>query len=219
MAWLQEIKGNYHISFRFGGQKFKRSLKTKKGPRLSETEGATLAITAVDVQRVFAAINVGTETSPNIIGLRDNAILGVLAYTGARSGAVAKLRLRDFYSDGSRCLLRLREKNGKVRHIPVRHDLQESIDAYLNASGIRNADSDTPLFRASNGKTGLLSDRPLRCETVLRMFKRRVRDAGLSASNLTGHSYRAPEACQLRPKLRPRFLSFYPVDCRCCSAS
>ena len=29
MAWLQKIEGNFHISFRFGGQKFKRSLKTK----------------------------------------------------------------------------------------------------------------------------------------------------------------------------------------------
>ena len=30
MAWLQtDPSGNYHISFRFGGQKFKRSLKTK----------------------------------------------------------------------------------------------------------------------------------------------------------------------------------------------
>lgn len=30
MAWLQtDPSGNFHISFRFGGQKFKRSLKTK----------------------------------------------------------------------------------------------------------------------------------------------------------------------------------------------
>ena len=30
MAWLQtDPSGNYHISFRFGGRKFKRSLKTK----------------------------------------------------------------------------------------------------------------------------------------------------------------------------------------------
>ena len=31
MAWLQNVEGNFHISFRFGGQKFKRSLKTKIG--------------------------------------------------------------------------------------------------------------------------------------------------------------------------------------------
>jgi len=31
MAWLQaDPSGNYHISFRFGGRKFKRSLGTKK---------------------------------------------------------------------------------------------------------------------------------------------------------------------------------------------
>ncbi len=30
MAWLQQLSGTYHISFRFGGQKFKRSLRTSK---------------------------------------------------------------------------------------------------------------------------------------------------------------------------------------------
>lgn len=33
MAWLQaDPAGNYHVSFRFGGRKFKRSLRTKSGP-------------------------------------------------------------------------------------------------------------------------------------------------------------------------------------------
>ena len=32
MAWLQEDpSGNFHVSFRFGGRKFKRSLRTSKG--------------------------------------------------------------------------------------------------------------------------------------------------------------------------------------------
>jgi len=100
-----------------------------KSPRLDESEGATPAIAPQDVKRVFAAIDIGTEETPNIIGLRDKAIHSVLAYTGARSGAVAKLRLRDYYSDGTQKLLRCHEKNAKVRHIPVRHDLQLAIDA------------------------------------------------------------------------------------------
>ncbi len=33
MAWLQaDPSGNYHVSFRFGGRKFKQSLRTKSGP-------------------------------------------------------------------------------------------------------------------------------------------------------------------------------------------
>lgn len=39
---------------------------------------------------LFAAV----DTS-NVVGLRDRAVLGVLAYTGARVGAVAKLRISD----------------------------------------------------------------------------------------------------------------------------
>ena len=34
MAWLQKYpSGDYHISFRFGGKKFKRSLRTKNKKR------------------------------------------------------------------------------------------------------------------------------------------------------------------------------------------
>ena len=35
-----------------------------------------------------------------MVGLRDRAILATLAYTACRAGAVAKLRLGDFQSDG-----------------------------------------------------------------------------------------------------------------------
>ncbi len=168
-----------------------------KSPRLKQREGATPAIAPDHVKHLFAAIDIGDESKPNIIGLRDNAILRVLAYTGARSGAVAKLRLRDYFSDGEQWYLRLREKNGKVENIPVRHDLQQAIDAYVEVSGIGTDDRDSPLFRACNGRSSVLSERPLRCETVLMMFKRRLRGAGISTDVLTGHSFRAAVATDL----------------------
>ena len=70
------------------------------------------------------------------MGLRDRAILATLAYTACRAGAVAKLRLGDFQHDGTQYVLRFQEKGGKSREIPVRHDLEGDILAYLDAAGI-----------------------------------------------------------------------------------
>lgn len=169
-----------------------------KGPRLDESEGATPAISPENIQQVFASIDTSTSNGANVIGLRDRAIIGVLAYTGARCGAVSKLRLRDYYTDGTQQLLRFREKNGKVRHIPVRHDLQQFIDDYVEASGIGSDDRDSPLFRAWDGRGDwMCSERPLRGDCILRMFKRWLRDAGIPADVLTCHSFRAAVATDL----------------------
>ena len=72
----------------------------------------------------------------SVVGLRDRAILATLAFTACRAGAVAKLRLRDFQHDGEQYVLRFQEKGGKSREIPVRHELEGYILAYLDAAGI-----------------------------------------------------------------------------------
>ena len=67
----------------------------------------------------------------HVVGLRDRAVLGVLAYTGARIGALAKLRRGDWQDHGTQRMLRFREKMGKEREIPTRHDLEEWLNAYI----------------------------------------------------------------------------------------
>ena len=87
--------------------------------------------------------------TPLVVGLRDRAILATLRFTACRAGAVAKLRLGDFQHDGSQYVLRFQEKGGKSREIPVRHDLEGYILAYLEAAGIAGEAKDWPLFRAA----------------------------------------------------------------------
>ena len=58
------------------------------------------------------------------MGRRDQAAIGVMIFTAARAGAVAKLRLKHFAHDGTQWTLRFDEKGGKSREIPVRHDLE-----------------------------------------------------------------------------------------------
>jgi hypothetical protein len=61
-------------------------------------------------------------------------------------------------------MLRFREKDGKEREIPVRHDLSDWLNDHIKAAGIE-ADSKTraPLFRSADGKrqgAGLFSLQP-----------------------------------------------------------
>jgi integrase len=62
------------------------------------------------VQKLLGAIETTTHT-----GLRDRALLGVLAYTFARIGAVVNLKVEDYYPSGKRFLLRFKEKGGKEK--------------------------------------------------------------------------------------------------------
>jgi len=94
---------------------------------------------------------------PLVVGLRDRAILATLAYTACRAGAVAKLRLGDFQDEGSQYVLRFQEKGGKSREIPVRHDLEGFIMAYVNAAGIAAEAKDSALFREREKGTSLIS--------------------------------------------------------------
>ena len=132
-----------------------------------------------------------------MVGLRDRAILGTMAFTGCRGGAVAKLRLGDFQQDGRQYVLRFREKGGKSREIPVRHDLEGYILEYLEAVGIGGEAKDSPLFRAGiNRMAQRLSDRPLTTDRIGDMMKRRLKDAGLP-TRLSPPSFRVKTATNL----------------------
>ena len=66
-----------------------------------------------EVQKLLDAIETSTHT-----GLRDRALLGVLAYTFARIGAVVNLKVEDYYPSGKRFLLRFKERAAKRRSFP-----------------------------------------------------------------------------------------------------
>jgi integrase/recombinase XerD len=124
-----------------------------------------------------------------VIGLRDRAILATLAYTACRAGAAARLRLSDFQHDGAQYVLWFQEKGGKSWEIPVRHDLEGFILAYVEAAGIAGDGKDRPLFRASNGRTRKLTDSAMTSKRICELVKRRLKDAGLPL-RLSPHSFR-----------------------------
>jgi integrase/recombinase XerD len=146
---------------------------TVKAERHSVIEGKTPDIGPVQARTLLKSIAVA-----DLVGLRDRAVLAVLIYTAARVGAVAKLTMKNFVNDGSQYTLRFAEKGGKSREIPVRHDLEQFLLAYIQAANIVEG----PLFRTANRKSKMLTVKAMTGIDVCRMMKRR-----LKAANLPGH--------------------------------
>ncbi len=154
-----------------------------RGIKHSITEGKTPEISIDQARLLFRALNVS-----HIVGLRDRAVLGVLA-SGARVGAVAKLRLSDYRDFGGQRVLRFREKGGREREIPVRHDLEGWLNEYLAAVGIDGAAKTAPLFRAAHGKRKKLTEAAYAAHSMRQMMKRPLKDAGLPHL-FSPHSFR-----------------------------
>lgn len=152
--------------------------------RHQAVEGKTPEISIQQARRLLKAIDFSHD-----VGRRDRAVIGILIYTAARVGAVAKLRRSDFYWSGDQFCLRFHEKNGKVREIPVRHDLSLTIVDYLEHSGIQYASPTAPLFRSTVRKSRKLTQNAMTADDMGRMMKRRLRDAGLS-TRFSPHSFR-----------------------------
>ncbi len=115
--------------------------------------------------------------------------------TAARVGAVAKLTRGSLRPDGTH-YLRFLEKNGKVRDIPVRAELEEYLLAYLSAAGLTGAAANTPLFRTADGKSGRLTAKGMTGGDIWRLMKRRLLAAGLH-THFSPHSFRATVATNL----------------------
>ncbi len=154
-----------------------------RGPRVQALEGLTPEIVRKQARTLLDSV----DTS-HVVGLRDKAVMSTLIYTGARVGAVARLKLSDLRHDGTQWLFRFREKGGKLREIPVRHDLEELLQDYMERGGMRPGDN-APLFRAAKGKTKTLKETAFASGDMQRMMKRRLRDAGLPR-DFSPHSFR-----------------------------
>ena len=155
-----------------------------RGPSHVVKQGKTPILSPEEARELFASIPTDT-----LVGLRDRALIGVLIYSFARVSAAVAMRVEDYFPQRKRWWLRLHEKGGKHHEMPVHHTLEEYLDAYIEAAAIWE-DKKGPLFRASNGKTGTLSERPLDREDAFHMVRRRARQAGIE-TKIGCHTFRA----------------------------
>ena len=155
-----------------------------RGPKHVVRRGKTPVLTEEQARHLLDSIDLTT-----LVGLRDRALIGVMIYSFARIGAVVTMRVEDYYPAGKRWWLRLHEKGGKRHEMPTHHKLEQFLDEYLAAAGIRE-DGKTPLFRSAAGRTGMLTDRPMHRVDAYQMVRRRTAEAGLKGK-LGCHVFRA----------------------------
>jgi integrase/recombinase XerD len=165
-----------------------------RGPQYVVKKGKTPVLTEDEARQLFAAINdrigkkLEKQEPPDILDLRDRALLGVMVYTFARIGAVLGMNVEDYYQQGKRWWIRLHEKGGKHHELPAHHKAEEYLDAYL-AAAMLGDDKDTPLFPTAN-RHRQLTGRRLVSREALAMIKRRARAASLG-ERISCHTFRA----------------------------
>lgn len=168
-----------------------------RGPKHGVKRGKTPVLSAEDARRLLDSIVLTRKVRqsdqavevPDLVGLRDRALIGVMVYSFARIGAVVGMEVGDYYQNGRRCWIRLHEKGGKFHEVPAHHNAEAYLDAYLQASGI-GPEKKTPLFRAAVRRTNTLSENPMSRVDAFRMIKRRAKAAGLPDSTCC-HTFRA----------------------------
>lgn len=154
-----------------------------RGPKHVVKKGKTPVLTTAEARQLLDAID-----CTKIVGLRDRALIGLMVYSFARVSATIGMNVGDYYPQGRRMWFRLHEKGGKHHDIPAHHNVEAYVDAYLEAAGIGD-EKKTPLFRSVSRERRLTPRRMHRAD-VLRMIKRRARQAGLS-ERICCHTFRA----------------------------
>ena len=123
-----------------------------------------------------------------VVGLRDRALIATMIYTFGRVGAVIKMRIEDYYTQGRRGWVRLHEKGGKRHEMPCNHNLEAYLDAYIEAAGI-GEDQGIPVPQHAR-KDLTLTTNPLAQPDVYRMIRRRAMMAGIR-TRIGNHTFRA----------------------------
>ncbi len=217
---LAALRKFYKHQERRHGVPFNPTLSVE-GPKVKVGRGKTPRFLEGQVKKLLASIDATT-----IVGKRDRAILAVLHWSARRASAVAHLKLSDYYCDGERWWLDFGEKGGKAQLVKANHTLQVYLQEYIDAAGIGHDPNDWPIFRSvmkrakgvkpyipqlteyepPDPKAKRKAKGTISGNEILRIVKRRLKDAGLPADTFTPHSFRATTATQLDKKGTPRKL-------------
>jgi site-specific recombinase XerD len=169
-----------------------------KGPRFSRQIGITPILEAEQMRMLLDSIPLvrevkiakkhggGQRELADVKGLRDRAVIAIMAYTFARVSAVAGLKRGDYRLEGKRARLRMLEKGGKEKLVWLHHEAEQYLDAYLAAVQI---DEGLAALFPTLDKTHRMTGTPLSRRDILRIVKERCRAAGLSET-FCNHTFR-----------------------------
>lgn len=149
------------------------------------TPALPLAISPDHAQRAIDSCDLGTP-----IGLRDRAILLILARLGLRANEVITLQLGD--CDWDRGQLRIQSKGGRQCLLPLPDDVGSAIAAYLEHG--RPAGNDRHLFLRS---TAPISGFKSGSDSIGSIVKYALARAGVDAPHRGSHQFRHALAVRL----------------------
>ena len=157
------------------------------GPRIYEHEHIPSALRAEEVERVLEV----TREDHSPVGLRDYAILTLLATYGLRAGEIVRLRLEDI--DWKRDVLRVRHsKTGTYSELPLLREPGEAVLRYLQKSRPPGAHREVFLRMQA-------PHRPFKNGSILNcVTSARLRAAGITPAGRKGpHAFRHARAVSL----------------------
>jgi integrase len=91
-----------------------------RGPKHVVKKGKTPVLTTDEARLLLDSI----DTS-SVMGLRDRALIALMAYTFAHVGAALAMKVEDYFIQERRGWVRLYEKGGKRHEVPAHHNLDE----------------------------------------------------------------------------------------------
>jgi integrase/recombinase XerD len=111
-------------------------------------DGKTVGLSPEDCRRLIDAPDCKTP-----VGIRDRAVLAVLAYSACRVGELVRLKVSDYKMSSGHRVLEIFGKGGKERRVPLHAEAFERVDAWLDIAKIRD-DGGGALFRAARTGRG-----------------------------------------------------------------
>lgn len=150
-------------------------------------DGKTVGLSPADCRRLMETPDMNTPA-----GVRDRAMLGVLAYSACRVGELVTLQVKDLRTSGEHRVLSVFGKGGKERTVPLHVEAVERLIQWIEVAGIAD-DRSGPLFRPAasprgQGRDGFIRS-SLTTRSVEHMVKRYARQIGLDVA-VTVHSLR-----------------------------
>jgi site-specific recombinase XerD len=155
-----------------------------RGPAHSVKRGKTPVLAPEEARTLLDSIDVSTP-----IGLRDRALIGLMAFSFARIGAALGMKVEDVYVQHRRLWVRLHEKGGQVHEMPCHHFLEDYLHAYIEGCDL-GGDPKGPLFRTIARGRGGLTATPLPQANAYAMIGRRAAGAGIE-TKIGNHTFRA----------------------------
>ncbi len=155
-----------------------------RGPSHSVRSGKTPVLDPAEARQLLDAIDVSAP-----IGLRDRALIGLMAFSFARVGAALAMKVEDVYVQNRRLWVRLHEKGGKRHEMPCHHALEGYLAEYLDGCALRS-DPKGALFRTIERGRAVLTTTPLPQSNAYAMIRRRAAAAGI-ATKIGNHTFRA----------------------------